>query len=196
MPDAPDSRREFPPPRSRPSSPKSRPGTLKKRPMSLHSSRPGSWHVDSPLGSSSIKAKKSGKGKRSSTLIEEEGGGSSNDVSLSALAACQLTDRITRTYRLETLDVGVRGDPGSRLFYSPFSNRTAQSSPKALQASNHLRRRPLGIQYRPCLTRKKLRTRSKAMIHPSKSSEQAEHSGFKMMVVPTYSPWRNQAQDR
>lgn len=69
------------PTRSRPSSPKTRTGTLKKRPMSLHASRPGSWHVDSPLGSSSIKAKKSGKGKRSSALIEEEGGGSSNDVS-------------------------------------------------------------------------------------------------------------------
>jgi hypothetical protein len=79
--DVPDTPRNSPPTRSRPSSPKSRIGTLKKRPMSLHASRPGSWHVDSPLGSSSIKVKKSGKGKRSSALIEEEGGGSSNDVS-------------------------------------------------------------------------------------------------------------------
>jgi hypothetical protein len=128
----PVNRRESPPARSRPSSPKSRIGTLKKRPMSLHASRPGSWHVDSPLGSSSIKAKKSGKGKRSSALIEEEGGGSSNDVSCRTLAYCQLTDRITRMYRLETPDVGVRGYLESPLFYSPSSNQTAQSSLKGL----------------------------------------------------------------
>jgi len=129
----PVTRRESPPARSRPSSPKSRTGTLKKRPMSLHASRPGSWHVDSPLGSSSIKAKKSGKGKRSSALIEEEGGGSSNDVSWEArFVRCQLTDRTIRTYRLETLAVEVRGYPESHLFYSPYLNRTAQSSPKGL----------------------------------------------------------------
>ena len=193
--DAPATRREFPPTRSRPSSPKSRPGTLKKRPMSLHASRPGSWHVDSPLGSSSIKAKKSGKGKRSSTLIEEEGG-SSNDVSYSALTSCQLTDRIIRTYRLENLDVEAIGYPESRLFYCHSLNRIAQSSPKVLPASNHLRRHPVDIQYRPSLTKNKLRTRSKATVHPSKLSEQAEHSGFKMMVVPTCSQWRNQAPDQ
>jgi hypothetical protein len=130
--DVPDTRRNSPPARSRPSSPKSRIGTLKKRPMSLHASRPGSWHVDSPLGSSSIKAKKSGKGKRSSALIEEEGGGSSNDVSCRTLACCQLTDRIIRTYRLETLDVGARGYLESRLSYWPSSNQIAQNSPKDL----------------------------------------------------------------
>ena len=130
--DVPVTRRESPPARSRPSSPKSRIGTLKKRPMSLHASRPGSWHVDSPLGSSSIKAKKSGKGKRSSALIEEEGGGSSNDVSYPTLARCQLTDRITRTYRLATPVVEVRGYPESRLFYCPSLNRIAQSSLKDL----------------------------------------------------------------
>jgi len=193
--DVPVARRESPPARSRPSSPKSRIGTLKKRPMSLHASRPGSWHVDSPLGSSSIKAKKSGKGKRSSTLIEEEGG-SSNDVSYSALTSCQLTDRIIRTYRLEIPDVEATGSPESRLFYCHCLSRIAQSNSKDLQASNHLRRRPLGTQYRQCLTRKKLRTRSKAMVHPLKSSEQAGHSGFKMMVVPTCSQWRNQAPDQ
>lgn len=84
------------PTRSRPSSPKSRPSTLKKRPNSLHASRPGSWHSGKPVESAdvTIKAKKSkGKGKRSSVLIEEEGGGSSNDVSSATcyLARIQLT---------------------------------------------------------------------------------------------------------
>jgi len=131
--DVPVARRESPPARSRPSSPKSRIGTLKKRPMSLHASRPGSWHVDSPLGSSSIKAKKSGKGKRSSALIEEEGGGSSNDVSCHLLCADgELINRTIRKYRQATLDVEVRGYPESRLFYWPSLNRIAQSSLRGL----------------------------------------------------------------
>jgi hypothetical protein len=131
--DVPDARRNSPPARSRPSSPKSRIGTLKKRPMSLHASRPGSWHVDSPLGSSSIKAKKSGKGKRSSALIEEEGGGSSNDVSCHVRCVdSELTDRIIRTYRLEAPDVEVKEYLGSHLSYSLSLNPTAQSNLKDL----------------------------------------------------------------
>jgi len=117
------------PTRSRPTSPRSRPGTLKKRPNSLHASRPGSWHVDSPLASSTVKAKKS-KGKRRSALIEEEGGGSSNDVSyVSLIARCQLTTRIIPRYRPEILDEGAREFLGSHLSSSPFSSPTVQSSP-------------------------------------------------------------------